>query len=580
MFRILKSNFIVKTLSISFLSIFVALGSAAAPADSCRTWNDFAAGTQKNVLPDFSYAGYDHGESAPPAAESLGYKVFNVCDYGAVPSDGKSDRDAFIRALEAAGARKAVRQRKNSTAIQLTGPGKNAGMDAVIYFPEGVYDMQCDSDEVNEVMLLDMGNLIIRGAGRDRTTLRMTLGNELVDPKKLWTTPTMIVIGPHKDFGPLTTVTGAAPEGSFSVEVASAAGIKAGDWVCLALKDNSPELVAAELAPFSSVDLVPNASIVKDGVEVCDIHQVKSVDGNTVTFVEPIMHAVDPRYKWEVKSFRPRQNVGVEDLCFEGRAKDKFRHHATGADDGAFKLIDFTRLANSYARRLDFRSVSEAMTIDRSANVSAYDIHIGGTRGHSAVRSNYSSRVFIGKVVDESSGYVNEGGRIVDIFLPNAGQFHACGVAKPSIGTVIWNVQWGDDACFESHATQPRATLIDHCRGAFLTQHQGGAESQLPNHLNDLVIWNMDATKVKGMSRWKGKFYWWDAKDRWWKVLNPVIVGFHGQPVEFGETMPGETARQYKRIESIGQAVEPASLYEAQLQRRLGYLPGWITDLK
>lgn len=182
--------------------------------------------------------------------------------------------------------------------------------------------------------------------------------------------------------------------------------------------------------------------------------------------------------------------------------------------------------------------------------------------------------------MDESSGYVNEGGRLVDIFLPNAGQFHACGVAKPSIGTVIWNVAWGDDACFESHATQPRATLIDHCRGAFLTQHQGGAESQLPNHLNDLVIWNMDATKVKGMSRWEGKYYWWDAKDRWWKVLNPVIVGFHGQPVEFGETMPGETARQYKRIESIGQAVEPASLYEAQLQRRLGYLPGWIEELK
>ena len=81
------------------------------------------------------------------------------------------------------------------------------------------------------------------------------------------------------------------------------------------------------------------------------------------------------------------------------------------------------------------------------------------------------------------------------------GQFHGCGVAKPSIGTVIWNVTWGDDACFESHATQPRATLLDMCRGAFLYNHQGGALAQLPNHLDDLVIWNMDATHVKGMRR-------------------------------------------------------------------------------
>lgn len=565
-------------LSILFSVIFPFV-ILAEGQDGCRTWHEFATGSPDNVLPDFSYAGYKHGETAPPEATELGYKVFNVCDYGAVPGDRKPDRDAFVRALVAAGAAKSVIKGERTTVIQLSAPG-DGRMNAIIYFPEGVYDLQCDSSEINELLRLDMGNLIIRGAGRDRTTLRMSLGNELVYPEKLWTTPTMMQIGSLKPFSPLTAVSGSAAKGQFSIDVQSAAGLTPGQWVCLYLKDNNPDLVAEELAPFTPADLVADAAIVTEGVEVCDIHQIESVSGNTVTFREPIMHKVDSKYKWELKDYLHRENVGIEDLCFEGDAKDRFRHHATGADDGAFKLIDFMSLADSYIRRVGFRSVSEAMTIDHCANVSAYDIHIGGMRGHSAIRANWSSRTFIGKVRDESYGYSLDGNQIGEAHLPEMGQFHGCGVAKPSIGTVIWNVTWGDDACFESHATQPRATLLDMCRGAFLYNHQGGALAQLPNHLDDLVIWNMDATRVKGMRRWDGKFIWWDNVDTWWKFLNPVIVGFHGAPVEFGETYSSPEARQYKRIESIGKAVEPASLYEAQLERRLGQVPQWLSGLK
>ena len=59
------------------------------------------------------------------------------------------------------------------------------------------------------------------------------------------------------------------------------------------------------------------------------------------------------------------------------------------------------------------------------------------------------------------------------------------------MGAVIWRVHWGLDACFESHATQPRATLIDNCTGGFMQSRQGGDYNQLPNHLDDLTIWNM-----------------------------------------------------------------------------------------
>ena len=35
-----------------------------------------------------------------------------------------------------------------------------------------------------------------------------------------------------------------------------------------------------------------------------------------------------------------------------------------------------------------------------------------------------------------------------------------------------------------------------------------------------------------------------------------------------------------KRCENNNGAVEPLSLYEAQLRNRLGYVPGWLNALK
>ena len=65
----------------------------------------------------------------------------------------------------------------------------------------------------------------------------------------------------------------------------------------------------------------------------------------------------------------------------------------------------------------------------------------------------------------------------------------------------------------------------------------------------------------------------WDSNGFWWKFMPPIIVGFHGSPLDFDAT-------QMKRLESNGTAVEPYSLYEAQLRKRLGYVPSWLSSLK
>lgn len=570
--------------------------SAAADADA---WNKFVMQADDNVLLDFSYAGYMHGEVAPPdvmidfdtpltdangnkyyngyitggAQGSAIYKVYNVEDYGANGNDEISDRPALIKILKE--VMKCTEQSADGgKTLRYQIGGNNA--NAIIYFPVGKYILRGGNKaETVETLRLTMGNIIFKGAGRNKTTIEMAVNNNATDPKKMWSTPNMLEFKHNSDLKELTTVTGDAEKGTFSIEVASTSGINVGDWVCVSLVNNDPALVVEELAPHATSSLWTELN--NNGVQIYDYHQVKQVSGNTLTFYEPIMRKIEAKWGWKVNQYPHYENVGVEDLTFLGHSKNDFKHHGSADDDGAFKPIQMIRLTNSWMRRVNFESVSEAHSFVSCANVSAYDIEISGNRGHSAIRSQASSRVFIGKVYDHSDGKVatDSGGHNLGDYMEGAGQYHGCGVSKQSMGAVIWNVRWGDDSCFESHATQPRATLIDICQGGFVAWREGGDINQLPNHLNDLTIWNMQATRVVCDAGWNGKWIWWDDNNQWWKNLPPVIVGWSGETVSFDTS-----ENQIKYFESLNAPVSPNSLYEAQLKLRLGYVPAWLNALK
>ena len=66
---------------IRIISFKVRLLTTGYDANTCDVWNKFNLGQADNVLLDFSYAGYKHGEVAPPDVWSLGYTVYNVKDY-------------------------------------------------------------------------------------------------------------------------------------------------------------------------------------------------------------------------------------------------------------------------------------------------------------------------------------------------------------------------------------------------------------------------------------------------------------------------------------------------------------------
>ena len=554
-----------------------------------KAWRNFQAGDPDNVLLDFSYAGYMHGEEAPAeititenadgtCTASNGYKVYNIEEYGADGTDDKSDRDAFIAMLTDALGKPEL----NDAGDQLTFPHSNAAINAIFYLPEGNFILHTSADNNAEKnkstsIVIRGSNIILKGAGREKTTVTMQDPNLPSQGESvMYSSPDMIQLKHNTGIQAgtvLANVTADADKGVFSVTVDGTGSIRKGDWVCLYLLNNSPEAVAAELDPYKAGtgQYGEQWTISSEGVSVRDLHQVKSVSGNTVTFCEPVMHEISAAWGWKIVRYQHYENIGVEDITFAGNAKDRFDHHASWEDDGAYKPISITRAVNSWMRRVDFVSVSEACSIIESANVSVYDCEISGTRGHAAIRSQGSSRVFIGAVSDKAQGYsMDEKGHDVTGSDPNevTGQYHAVGVSKESMGAVLWRNTWGSDGCFEAHATQPRATLIDCCTGSFMRWRQGGDAVQMPNHLADLTLWNFENTKP-----FSGTWIWWDRSDYWWKFLPPIVVGFHGEAVAFDEN-------QTKLIESNGAPVEPESLYEAQLRNRLGYVPAWLNALK
>lgn len=566
-------------------------------ANSAIAWQHFKTG-ENNVLPDYSYAGYNHGESAPQGAFSLGYQVINVKER--MTAKNMTAREALISILQEKGMTK------------VNGTNKlNANAKIVIYFPAGDYVLHNDDDNtrdeskqkdavdsknnnVSSGIEIYGGNFVIKGDGPDKTRLIMETPNLPTSISNLSSSPILLAIkhtnGPNNagNSPKLASVTENAKRGDFTVKVSGTTGISSGQWVQLRLRSGDRELVKKEIGPIA---LNENWAIAKApisinqssddlyGVKITEFHQVKSAANGKITFYEPIMHDIDIKYNdtegWEIRTYKYLENVGIEDLSFVGNALDGYAHHGEGHAeqakvgwqyDGAYKPLLLQRVINSWVRNVHFESVSEALTFAESANSSAYDIRISGKRGHSAVRSQGSSRVFIGKVRDESAGN--------DVYGKSCqGQFHGCGVSKPSVGTVLWNVTWSNDACFESHATQPRATLIDNCSGGLVYYRAGGDENEVPNHLGDLTLWNLNVT---GTDSHASNFAWWSDSDTWWKIFPPIVVGTHGINVKF----PSKEQQQVTYEESTGMKVSPESLYEAQLRERLGYVPGWLNALK
>ncbi|MBN8838509.1 MAG: DUF4955 domain-containing protein [Sphingobacteriia bacterium] len=479
----------------------------------------------QSVLPDFSYAGYKNGEK--PIPDGKGYKVFNVTDFGAIPDDTISDREAI------------------QTAIRMA----NMHGSGIVFFPKGRFLVNEEND-IPKSIVSKGSKIIFRGSGSGSGGTELYMKNSLppANPQQMWTCPPMFLFtsgGADKKIG---DVVKDAKIGTFDIRLNTTGTLAPGDWIVLRMLNNDPALINAELAPHAAD--TSWTYLVKKGVDIKVYYQVKEVANGFVTLTSPLSYDIDSRYKWEVFQFAHAEEVGIENIAFVGNWKDKFVHHRSWKDDSGFTLFNLSRCTDSWIKDCRFTDCSVAAVILQSANVTVLNCSVTGNGGHEAVCSNGSTNVLMANLKDEAS------------------QWHSFGSSHGAMNTVIWHCTYPATTCFESHASQPRNTLLDNVTGGLMQNRGGGAIENMPNHMKGLVLWNYIQTNepVK-------EFEFWPSGYLYWKIPNPVIAGFQGKGTTFKKEQAGY-------IESMDQPVAPYSLYEAQLQLRLKKLPDWIQSLK
>ena len=506
-------------------------------------WKAFQSATDRspaNILTDYSYAGYEHGERGIPDVPG---PVFKVTDYGAKADDAISDEDAIRQAVAAA---------------------EKAG-GGVVLFPAGKFLIWADRNKA-DVIRISKSGVVIRGAGcgKGGTVIRavhsgyrtgpypVPKGTKDANGKDDWSKIPYFfmfggVEGVKKEAGKSTAVIGAVKRGSFTIPVKSIEGFKVEEWVVV--KAGTPKLDAELMC-----GLQPDPTwtrIIKDGASISELHQVKEIQGESLILKEPVLVNLGADFEAKIFPVTLIEQVGVEDMALQGGWRGAFVHHRSALDDEGWDGIQFKGVANGWVRRCSFLNVNTGVYLRDSAACSILENRFAGNKGHYdvAIRSNCTFNL---------TGLTEE----------STAPQHGASTGNRSAGTVVWRWRMSKTSTVDSHGNGPYATLIDRVDGGTMTR-SGGPAPSFPNHLRWMVFWNFfyDSDDEQPIN------FWNYVKGKEAKFVKPLFVGLHGKPVKLKED-------SVEANECPGAPVTPESLYEAQLGLRLGKLPDWVASAR
>lgn len=248
-------------------------------------------------LGDFSFAGYRRGEEpfrTPPGRAS-------VADYGAKGDGRTDDTAAFKKAIQA-------------------GAGK------VILIPPGRYVL-------SDLLEIGSSNLVLRGAGSDKTVLLFVKPGEQLRPKPARTdhnTTTsgwswgggLIAVGQRwRDAGRAVGVVSPAKRGDTKLTV-EPGRIRVGDEVVLTLHDDE----AKTLVKYLYRGQEGNAAGLVNW-RTRQIFRVRQAAAGVLTLDRPLRFDVREGWKPELRPFAPSvTDVGIEGVAFEFPAQQYAGH--------------------------------------------------------------------------------------------------------------------------------------------------------------------------------------------------------------------------------------------------------------
>ncbi|HSI34180.1 MAG TPA: glycosyl hydrolase family 28-related protein, partial [Tepidisphaeraceae bacterium] len=300
--------------------MLLSLVALAATADQPSKLYPPADPALAGRLPDFSFAGYRRGEAPIPSPAVTA----NVRDFGA-KGDGTTDDTAAFRA-----------------AIDKTDAG-------AILIPAGRYLL-------TDVIDVRKPNLVLRGAGPDKTTLYFPKELEDVRPNPGQTTsgrPTSNYswsggfVWVRGDYGSkdLAAVAAPAKRGQRTLAVSNVDGLKLGQTIEIRQTDEPTNTLADHLYAGQADDTSKLLGRSRASLTT----RLTAIDAaaRTITFDRALRFDVELRWKPRVLTFAPTvTGVGIESLRFEFPRKPYLGHFT----ERGHNAISLTQVADCWMR--------------------------------------------------------------------------------------------------------------------------------------------------------------------------------------------------------------------------------------
>jgi hypothetical protein len=476
-------------------------------------------------LPDFSFAGYHAGEAPIPDVPV----VANVRDFGATGDGVTDDGQAFAEAIEAASGRGAV------------------------FVPAGHY-------VIRRYLSIYDSNLVLRGEGSGLTTL--VFPDPLATMRGPGNAPTgtpfyawyggVVWVQGRQDGRFLADVTAGALRGDNRLTLSTTAGITVGQMVELFQTDPSATDHSLGSRLHADQPLTPDPLATTTPYTDRFVSRVTAIEGNTITLERPLRIDVELRWRPQISSYQPTiEEVGVEGLTFEFPAVPYPGHEVELGYNG----IQIQNAANCWIRDVTFVNADSGIFLDGTRFTTVQDVSytayaeratfvtaFGPSNGHHGIvaRSSWDNlitgfNIAVPYVHDltvssDASGNVFERGRGANLTLDHHGRApfeNLYTEVDVGLGTRTWASGSGNPGEGNSGARQTFWNIQ-----AATPQHWPGGypyAMRPPDQLNFVGITTNDATVMT-------------PAGRWWEAIPPA-------------------------------ALTPPNLYEAQLARRLGWLP-------
>ncbi|MCI0535967.1 MAG: glycoside hydrolase family 55 protein [Verrucomicrobiales bacterium] len=328
---------ILKALSLITAGLLLtAIAARSAVQHSALRGEDGQNWTPQSRLPDFSFAGYHSGEkelpNVPPGV--------SVKDFGAKGDGVIDDSQAFLDALA----------QVRSGAIEV---------------PAGRY-------RITRILAINRPNVVLRGAGSDKTILFFP--TPLNDIKPNWGATTtgqrtsnyswsggFVTLRGSFGSRPLADIVGEAKRGDSSILVSSTKQLRVGQRIEVFQSDTPDNSLAVHLYTGDSGP-VQNLKGRTQSSLVC---RVTRLEGDRVHLDRPLRCDVRAVWRPQLRSFEPTvTESGIENLSFEF-PKEPYRGHFT---ELGFNAIALSGVADCWVRNVRTLNADSGLFISGNFN--------------------------------------------------------------------------------------------------------------------------------------------------------------------------------------------------------------------